>query len=213
MLVAKCRSMSKQLGIPAKLNACSEGSRTAFQDDPEHHLSVATPASRGCWRGFGFVKRNLSGAKRRQPRSGHLWQSRFFSSPLSANAMWTVLRYMELNPVRSGLVTRAATGLQPQSTAGLRVPRRFCRWPIGPVFGARNGGKCIGLRAGRAADRSNSRRDRPRLTIRRRIFHCALERRQGRRLPKENCGAAALGGRDPAGDFGTRPPVSIGLGP
>jgi len=44
------------LGIPAKLNACSEGSRTAFRDDPEHHRSVATLASRLCWKVFGFVK-------------------------------------------------------------------------------------------------------------------------------------------------------------
>jgi hypothetical protein len=33
------------VGIPAKLNACSEGSRTAFRDDPEHHRSVATLAT------------------------------------------------------------------------------------------------------------------------------------------------------------------------
>jgi hypothetical protein len=44
------------LGIPAKLNACSEGSRTAFRDDSEHHRSVATLASRLCWKVFGFVK-------------------------------------------------------------------------------------------------------------------------------------------------------------
>ena len=54
------------LGIPAKLNACSEGSRTAFRDDPEHHRSVATLASRLCGKAFGFVKRNLSGAQRRK---------------------------------------------------------------------------------------------------------------------------------------------------
>jgi signal transduction histidine kinase len=34
------------LEIPAKLNACSEESRTAFWDDPDHHRSVATLASR-----------------------------------------------------------------------------------------------------------------------------------------------------------------------
>ena len=54
------------VGIPAKLNAPSEGSRTAFRDDPEHHRSVATLALRLCGIVFGFVKRNLSGAKRRR---------------------------------------------------------------------------------------------------------------------------------------------------
>jgi hypothetical protein len=37
-------------------------SRTAFRDDPEHHRSVATLATRLCAKVFGFVKRNLSGA-------------------------------------------------------------------------------------------------------------------------------------------------------
>jgi len=44
------------LGIPAKLKACSQGSRTEFRDDPEYHRSVATLASRLCWKVFGFVK-------------------------------------------------------------------------------------------------------------------------------------------------------------
>jgi len=42
-----------------------KGSRTAFRDDPEHHRSVATLATRLCGKVFGFVKRNPSGAKRR----------------------------------------------------------------------------------------------------------------------------------------------------
>ena len=37
-----------------------------FRDDPEHHRSVATLAPRLCGKVFGFVKRNLSGAKRRK---------------------------------------------------------------------------------------------------------------------------------------------------
>jgi hypothetical protein len=58
--------MVRPLGIPAKLNASSGGCRTAFRDDPEHHRSVATLASRLCGKAFGFVKRNLSGAQRRK---------------------------------------------------------------------------------------------------------------------------------------------------
>src|SRR5262249_59939045 len=60
------RITRRLMGIPVKLNASSEGSRTAFQDDPEHHRSVATLASRLCGKAFGFVKRNLSGAQRRK---------------------------------------------------------------------------------------------------------------------------------------------------
>src|SRR5215470_12608987 len=46
-----------ELGIPARLNAVPNGSRTAFRDDPEHHRSVATLATRLRGKAFGFVKR------------------------------------------------------------------------------------------------------------------------------------------------------------
>jgi hypothetical protein len=38
----------------------------AFRDDPEHHRSIATLATRLCGKVFAFVKRNLSGAQRRK---------------------------------------------------------------------------------------------------------------------------------------------------
>ncbi len=37
----------------------------------------------------------------RRKRSGHLWQNRFFSCPLSAARLWIALRYVEQNPVRA----------------------------------------------------------------------------------------------------------------
>ena len=43
----------------------------------------------------------------RRGRSGHPWQARFFSCPLGPAHLWTALRYVELNPVRAGLVTLA----------------------------------------------------------------------------------------------------------
>ena len=43
----------------------------------------------------------------RRQRSGHLWQNRFFSCPLSAGRLATALRYVERNPVRAGLAARA----------------------------------------------------------------------------------------------------------
>lgn len=39
-------------------------------------------------------------------RSGHLWQNRFYSCPLSEDQMWIALRYVEANPVRAGLAAR-----------------------------------------------------------------------------------------------------------
>lgn len=40
-------------------------------------------------------------------RSGHLWQDRFFSSPLDDVYFWNAIIYVERNPVRGGLVPRA----------------------------------------------------------------------------------------------------------
>jgi len=44
----------------------------------------------------------------RRRRSGHLWQNRFFSCPLSASHQWKALAYVERNPVRAGMVDNAA---------------------------------------------------------------------------------------------------------
>jgi putative transposase len=40
-------------------------------------------------------------------QKGHLWQGRYFSSPLDANYFTNAVRYVELNPVRAGFVTKA----------------------------------------------------------------------------------------------------------
>ena len=44
----------------------------------------------------------------RRQRSGHLWQNRFFSCPLDERHLWIALGYVERNPVRAGMVARAA---------------------------------------------------------------------------------------------------------
>jgi len=38
---------------------------------------------------------------------GHLWQGRYFPSPLDDVYMWNVIRYVELNPLRARIVRRA----------------------------------------------------------------------------------------------------------
>jgi len=40
---------------------------------------------------------------------GHVWQGRFFSSPLDEPYLWAALRYVERNPVRARMVRRAET--------------------------------------------------------------------------------------------------------
>jgi putative transposase len=44
----------------------------------------------------------------RRGQTGHLWQNRFYSCPLDERHQWEALRYVELNPVRAGLVGQAA---------------------------------------------------------------------------------------------------------
>jgi putative transposase len=41
-------------------------------------------------------------------RIGHLWQNRFYSCPVEEAAEWRVIRYVEQNPVRAGMVETAA---------------------------------------------------------------------------------------------------------
>lgn len=38
---------------------------------------------------------------------GHLWQGRFFSSPMDEAYLWAAVRYVERNPVRAGMERRA----------------------------------------------------------------------------------------------------------
>ena len=39
--------------------------------------------------------------------SGHVWANRFYSTPLDYEHMWAAVRYVELNPVRAGLIQAA----------------------------------------------------------------------------------------------------------
>ena len=48
---------------------------------------------------------------------GHVWQGRFYSCPMDASHLWTALRYVELNPVRAGMV-KEAVGWGWSSAAG-----------------------------------------------------------------------------------------------
>ena len=73
-------------------------------------------------------------------RSGHLWQNRFYSCPLSERHLWIALRYVEANPVRAALAARPE--LYPWSSAavhlGTRPPERSTALDI--PFWERSGG-------------------------------------------------------------------------
>src|SRR5882724_12163169 len=44
----------------------------------------------------------------RRNRSGHFWQNRFYSCPMSERHLWIGLRYVEANPVRAHMVAAPA---------------------------------------------------------------------------------------------------------
>jgi putative transposase len=44
---------------------------------------------------------------RKQGRSGHLWQGRFFSCPIESKRLMSAIRYVELNPVRAWMTADA----------------------------------------------------------------------------------------------------------
>ena len=64
---------------------------------PEHENSLA--------RSLGRTHAEYALAlNQSEKRSGHLWQNRFFSCPLDASHLKNAICYVELNPVRAGLI-------------------------------------------------------------------------------------------------------------
>lgn len=55
--------------------------------------------------------------------SGHLWANRFYSTPLDDQHLWAAVKYVELNPVRAGMVDRAED--YPWSSARCHARNRF----------------------------------------------------------------------------------------
>ena len=69
------------------------------------HLIVQPKRSDSLAKAIGNAHRHYSRAvNRRHEWTGHLWAGRFFSTPLDEAHLWLAVRYVELNPVRAGLV-------------------------------------------------------------------------------------------------------------
>jgi putative transposase len=76
--------------------------------------------------------------------NGHLWQGRYYSCPIDPERLAVVSRYVELNPVRAGLVTSrkrpSIAGAVPRRILDCRTRSISCRWPIGGDAGRRRSG-------------------------------------------------------------------------
>ncbi|MDM8546292.1 transposase [Candidatus Venteria ishoeyi] len=87
------------------------------------HLVAAPKTESGLQRVFKPIHmRYAQYINRQYGWSGHLWQGRFFSSPLDEAYLWFCVRYVERNPVRAGMVERAEDYLWSSAAAhcGLR---------------------------------------------------------------------------------------------
>ena len=82
---------------------------TGYSLMPNHIHNVAIPLTpTSLAEGFGRLHNEFSRWQNVQyNRTGHLWQNRFYSCPMSEEHFWRALRYVELNPVRAGLVAHA----------------------------------------------------------------------------------------------------------
>lgn len=77
---------------------------------PNHVHLIAVPESEdGLRRGVGEAHRRYSRMINfREGWRGHLWQGRFASFPMDESYFLAAARYVEMNPVRAGLVQEAA---------------------------------------------------------------------------------------------------------
>jgi REP-associated tyrosine transposase len=76
---------------------------------PNHVHLVVIPSNReGIHRTLKAVHGQYAQrVNRMKNQKGHLWQGRYFSSPLDADYFLNAVRYVELNPVRARMVVKA----------------------------------------------------------------------------------------------------------
>ncbi len=104
----------------------------AYSLMPNHvHLVVIPAATDGLHRTLKAVHgRYAQRINRMRGQVGHVWQNRYFSSPLDPRYFVNAVRYVELNPVRANLVAKAADyawssaathcGIRPDTLVGPR---------------------------------------------------------------------------------------------
>lgn len=76
---------------------------------PNHvHLVLVPSTADGMHRALKAIHgRYAQRVNRMRQLVGHLWQNRYFSSPLDSSHFMNAVRYVELNPVRAGLARKA----------------------------------------------------------------------------------------------------------
>jgi putative transposase len=76
--------------------------------DNHVHFVAVPKVQKALAKGFGGIQRKYALIINiRNDWKGHLWQERFNSYPMDERHLHTAVRYIERNPVRAGIVTRA----------------------------------------------------------------------------------------------------------
>jgi putative transposase len=76
---------------------------------PNHVHLIAVPAApNSLAKGIGNAHwRFAQELNKRLRRTGHVWQNRYYSTPLDPHHLWAAVRYVERNPLRARLVRTA----------------------------------------------------------------------------------------------------------
>ncbi len=105
---------------------------------PNHvHLVVVPSTVDGLHRALKVVHgRYALRINRMRKRTGHLWQDRYFSSPLDSAHFLNAVRYVELNPVRAGIADTAESYEWSSAAAhcGLRSDQLVAHRPGSVLF-------------------------------------------------------------------------------
>jgi len=151
---------------------------------PNHvHLILVPDGADGLRRALGTAHRRYSlRVNRRHDWRGYLWQGRFASCPMDEAHLLAATRYVELNPVRAGLVETA--GDWPWSSARAHFAGRddglVAAAPLAALIADWPAFLALGLEeAARQAFRRGERTGRP---LGSEAFVGGLERRLGRTL-------------------------------
>jgi len=94
------RAKSKQHGLVV-LGYCLMTNPVHLVAIPRRPASLALAIGQTHWRYTMRFNKHYG-------RSGHLWQNRFYSCPLGPTHLVAALAYVDLNPVRAGLVGKAS---------------------------------------------------------------------------------------------------------
>jgi len=98
------------LGLISEAAKASGTAVWAYCLMPNHvHFIMVPREEDGLRATFAQAHRRYTGAIHARERwTGHLWQGRFASTAMDEAHLYAAIRYVDLNPVRAGLVARAA---------------------------------------------------------------------------------------------------------